>query len=379
MSSKFKILHVIDKLSMDGVNPSSCAQCLIDWIKHRDSRRFEVMVAVLRASDVGGKCLEAKGFRLFYISKGKYSFANVGALANLIRQEKIDLLHLHGYSAANFGRVAARKSGIPSVMHEHAVLKVLPHQYAMDWLLRPKTDVAVGVSANVREFMISGRSVSPDKIRVIWNGVDLNNFKTAAANKVKAFREQFGIANHHRVIGTVTRLREEKGNRYFIEAAVSVLREFPDARFIVAGDGPQRDMLERLAKNLGLDGKLRFAGFVSEVAVAFAAMEIAVMASLTEGFPLALAEAMAAGKAVVATSVGAMKEMIQHEENGLLVPPAESTALATALLRLLKNPPLRHHLANAARQRSQDFSIERNVQALEALYAEMLAHKNGRA
>jgi glycosyltransferase involved in cell wall biosynthesis len=138
-------------------------------------------------------------------------------------------------------------------------------------------------------------------------------------------------------------------------------------------------MLERLAKNLGLDGKLRFAGFVSEVAVAFAAMEIAVMASLTEGFPLALAEAMAAGKAVVATSVGAMKEMIQHEENGLLVPPAESTALATALLRLLKNPPLRHHLANAARQRSQDFSIERNVQALEALYAEMLAHKNGRA
>jgi glycosyltransferase involved in cell wall biosynthesis len=74
-----------------------------------------------------------------------------------------------------------------------------------------------------------------------------------------------------------------------------------------------------------------------------------------------------------------MKEMIKHEESGLLVPPADSATLATALVRLLKNPSLRQHLANAARQRSQDFSIERNVRALEALYAEMLAHKNGRA
>jgi glycosyltransferase involved in cell wall biosynthesis len=377
MSSKHKILHVIDKLSMDGVNPSSCAFIFIDWIKHREARHFEVMVASLRARDAAGQCLEAKGVKTFYIDKGKYSFANVGALTDLIRREKVDLLHLHGYSAANFGRLAARKTGIPSVMHEHARLKTLPHQFVMDWLLRDQADVAVAVSGNVKEFMIAGRSVPPSKIHVVWNGVNLKNFQTADAAGVRKFREQFGVTARQPVIGAVTRLREEKGNRYFIEAAAQVCREFPETRFIIVGDGPQREMLAELAQNLGLKDKLHFAGFVSEVAVALATMDIAVMASLTEGFPLALAEAMAAGKTVVATSVGAMKEMIQHEENGLLVPPANSSALAEAIVRLLKNPALHQHLGCAARQRSQDFSIERNVTALEAIYLDLLSKRNG--
>jgi glycosyltransferase involved in cell wall biosynthesis len=330
------------------------------------------MVASLRPRDAAGKHLEANGVQVFYIDKGKYSFANVGALAQVIRQEKIDLLHLHGYSAANFGRLAARKTGIPSVMHEWAVLKVLPHQYIMDWLLRHQTDVAVGVSEGVREFLIRGRSVSLHKTRVVWNGVNLNNFKTADPAKVQMFREKFGITDQHKVIGTVTRLREEKGNRYFIEAAPQVLREFPEARFIIVGDGPLRDELEKLSQTLNLNAKLYFAGFVSEVAVALAAMDIYVMPSLMEGFPFALAEAMAAGKTVVVTNVGGMKEMVQHEENGLLVPPANNVALAAALVRLLGNPAFCEHLGHAARERSQYFSVERNVMALETLYTELL-------
>jgi len=372
-----KILHVIDKLSMDGVNPSSVALCFIEWIKHRDARRYDVMVASLRPRDAASQHLEASGVKMFYIDKGKYSFANVGALTEIIRQEKIDLLHLHGYSAANFGRLAAKKCGIPNVMHEWAVLKTLPHQFVMDRWLSGKTDIAVGVSEGVKEFLVQGRCVPLDKIRVVWNGVNLNNFKTAEPDKIQAFREKFGIAPEQKVVGTVTRLREEKGNRYFIEAAPQVLREFPNARFVIAGDGPLREELETLAKKLDLDGKLHFAGFVSEVAVALAAMDIYVMASLMEGFPFALAEAMAAGKTVVASNVGGMKEMIQHDENGLLAPPANSAALAEALMRLLKNPTLSQRLGDAARQRSQAFSVERNVQALESIYTELLSRKNG--
>ncbi len=379
MSSKFKILHVIDKLSMDGINPSSVALCFIEWINHRDAQRYEVMVASLRSRDAASQHLEAGGVQMFYIDKGKYSFANVGALADLIRQEKIDLLHLHGYSAANFGRLAARQTAIPNVMHEWAVLKTLPHQFVMDRLLCDKTDIAVGVSESVREFLIRGRSVPLNKTRVVWNGVNLNNFKTAEPAKVQAFREKFGITPGQKVVGTVTRLREEKGNRYFIEAAPQVLREFPEARFVIVGDGQLREELEALAKKLNLEGKLHFAGFVSEVAVALATMDIYAMASLTEGFPFALAEAMAAGKTVAVTNVGGMKEMVQHEENGLLVPPANSSAMAIAFVRLLKNPTLTQHLGQAACERSQAFSVERNVQALEKIYAEMLANRNGHA
>ncbi len=377
MSRKYKILHVIDKLSMDGVNPSSIALCFIEWIKHREAQRYEVMVVSLRARDAASQKLEANGVKMFYIDKGKYSFAIAGALADIVRQEKIDLLHLHGYSAANFGRLAARQCGIPNVMHEWAVLKTLPHQFLADRLLSRKTDVAVGVSQSVRDFLVQSRAVPLNKTRVVWNGVNLNNFKTAAPEKVRAFKEQFGFSPEQKMIGTVTRLREEKGNRYFIEAAPQVLREFPEARFIVIGDGPLREELEALATKLNLAGKLFFAGFVSEVAVALAAMDIYVMASLTEGFPFALAEAMAAGKTVAVTNVGGMKEMVQHEENGLLVPCANGAALATALVRLLKNPTLSQHLGDAARRRSQEFSVERNVMALEAIYAELLSRKNG--
>jgi glycosyltransferase involved in cell wall biosynthesis len=377
MSRPYKILHVIDKLSMDGVNPSSVALCFIEWIKSRDAQRYDVMVASLRSRDAASQRLEKSGVKMFYIDKGKYSLANVGALADIIRQEKIGLLHLHGYSAANFGRLAARQTGIPNVVHEWAVLKTLPHQFIVDRLLRGKTDVAVGVSESVREFLVQSRSVPRHKTRVVWNGVNLNNFKTAEPGNVQAFREQFGITSQQKIIGTVTRLREEKGNRYFIEAAPQVLQEFPNARFVIVGDGPLREELAASAKKLNLEGKLHFAGFVSEVAVALAAMDIFVMASLTEGFPFALAEAMAAGKTVAVTNVGGMKEMVQHEENGLLVPPANSSALAGALVRLLKNPAESKQLGDAARRRSQEFSVERNVMALEAIYAELLSRKNG--
>jgi len=377
MSSQHKILHVIDKLSMDGVNPSSVALCFIEWIKHRNAQRYEVMVASLRSRDAASQHLEKSGVKMFYIDNGKYSFANVGALVDTIRQEKIALLHLHGYSAANFGRLASHKTGIPNVVHEWAVLKTLPHQFMMDRLLSGKTNVAVGVSESVREFLVQSRSVPRNKTRVVWNGVNLNNFKTAESEKIQTFREKFGITSQQKVVGTVTRLREEKGNRYFIEAAPRVLQEFPDARFVIVGDGPLREELEALAKKLNLAGKLHFAGFVSEVAVALAAMDIYVMASLTEGFPFALAEAMAAGKTVAVTNVGGMKEMVQHEENGLLVPPANNSAMAGTLVRLLKNPTLSQHLGDAARRRSQEFSVERNVMALEAIYAELLSRKNG--
>lgn len=377
MSRKYKILHVLDKLSMDGVNPSSVALCFIEWIKHRDVQHYDVMVASLRARDAASQHLEANGVKMFYIDKGKYSFATVGALIDIIHQEKVDLLYLHGYSAANFGRLAAKRAGIPSVMHEWAVLKTLPHQFLMDLLLSGKTDIAVGVSQSVCDFLVQGRSVAPNKTRVVWNGVNLNNFKTAEPAKVQAFKEKFGITPDQKVIGTVTRLREEKGNRYFIEAAPQVLREFPGARFIIVGDGPLRAELEALAQKLNLAGKLHFAGFVSEIAVALAAMDVYVMASLTEGFPFALAEAMAAGKTVTVTSAGGMKEMVQHAAHGLLVPPADASAMAGALVRLLKDPALSQRLGNAARERSQEFSVERNVMALEAIYAELLARKNG--
>ncbi len=372
-----KILHVIDKLSMDGVNPSSCSKLFVEWFAQHDRARFKIMIASLRPKDAAGEYLEERGLEVFYINKGKVSFANVSAIAGLIDTHGIDLLHLHGYSSANFGRLAARCKGTPSVMHEHAILKVQPHQFLADWLLRNKTDVAVAVSNAVKDFLIKGRSVPQEKIQVIWNGINLVAYRHPNLQNAAQFRARFAT-REQKLIGMIGRLRAEKGNRYFIQAAQEILRQMPNARFVLVGEGEERAQLERLTNELGLQERLRFAGFVNDVQAALHACDVVVIPSLREGFGLILAEAMAAGRPIVATSVGGMVEMARHEQHVLMVPPANSSALAQAALRLLCDQSLAARLANAASEHSENFSIKKNVAALEMLYSRLVVKQEVR-
>ncbi len=377
MTEKIRVLHVIDKFTMDGVNPSSCSRLFADWIPLHDSSRFQVDVAGLRPKDAAGEFLEKQGIRVFYIQEGKISPKNIAAIAALAEEGNYDILHLHGYSSANFGRLAARKVGIRSIVHEHAILQVQPHQFVVDWLLRKRTDVAVAVSNAVKAFMMHGRSIPEEKIEVIWNGIDLKQFQNVPEERVRRFREQHGLPENAKIIGTVTRLREEKGNAYLIEAAAEVLRQEPETTFVLIGDGPLRDSLQQQAQELGIDEKVLFTGFVTDVHAALAALDIVVLPSLREGFGLALVEAMAAGKPVVATKVGGMIELARHERSALMVYEADSPALAQAILRLIREPALAQQLAAQAKEDSARFSIEENVRALEALYGRMVPHKSG--
>lgn len=377
IQNMINVLHVIDKLSMDGANPSSCAQLFTQWHAQHDARRFRMMVASLRRKDAAGEFLQQRGVEVFYIDKGKFSPANVHAIGALIDKHEAHLVHLHGYSSANFGRLAAQRKGIPAVMHEHAILKVLPHQYLADWLLRKKTGVAVAVSNAVADFLRRGRCVPREKIQVIWNGIDLRAFRRPDRKKAEAFRGRFA-APPQKLIGTITRLREEKGNRYFLQAAHEVLQNDPGVRFVLAGEGPERARLERLAAQLGIQDRVHFAGFVKDVPEALAAFDIVVIPSLREGFGLALAEALAAAKPVIATRVGGMVEMVEHEKHALMIPPADGRALAQAILQLLKQPALAQSLAEAACEHSESFSIAKNVAALEALYERLARNEKDR-
>ena len=370
-----KILHVIDKLTMDGKNPSSCARLFAEWIPRHDKTQFLLKVVSLRARDKAGEYLEENGIDVHYINKGKLSFANIQEIEKLIKQFNIDIIHLHGYSSANFGRVAAHKQSIQSVMHEHAILKVQPHQFLVDKLLRQRTDTAVAVSKAVKHFMMNGRSVPAEKINVIWNGINTQNFSKPDIDKAEEFRSQF-VKSGQKLIGTVTRFRKEKGNTYFIEAAQYILRVFKNTHFVLIGDGPERQELEALVARLQLQDRIHFVGFVKNVSEALAAFDVAVIPSIREGFGLALAEAMAAARPIVASKVGGMVEMAQDKEHVLFVPPADSQAIAESVIRILDNNKLAIQLGKAACVQSEKFGIDRNVQELESLYTSMV--KNGK-
>ena len=371
---KLNILQVIDKFSMDGVNPSSCTGLLADWALRMDPDRFRNFLCGIKRPEPAGLWLEKKGMEVFFLSKGKYSPAAVPAMMRLIDAHRIDILHLHGYSSANFGRIAARLKGIPAVVHEHAIMDILPHQYLMDFALRGMTDAAVAVSEAVKRFMVRGRCVPPEKVTIIPNGINLSRFSPADPQAIMDKRKELKIPEGSPIVGVVTRFREEKGNRYFIECAPHVQKIFPDARFVIVGDGPLRGELESLSQHLGTSESVLFTGFVPDVPLMLSLFDIAVIPSLTEGCPLALMEAMAVGKTIVATRVGGIREIARDGYDALLVPPADPVQLADRIVHLLKHRDLTVQLAARAKETGKRYSVENNVRSLEAIYLDLIDH-----
>ena len=365
-------MHVIDKLSMDGINPSSCATLFGEWIPRLDADGFSTTVLTLRKPDFAGKYLEDKGVKVYYQGHGKVSFKNVHGIMDVMDQERPDIVHLHGYSAANFGRIAARKKGVKNIVHEHAVLNVLPYQYVADFLLRNHTDSAIAVSNSVKEFMVRGRNIPKEKISVIQNGIRLDLFNKRDFNIVSEKKSELGIEEGYRVVGTVTRLRREKGVEYFIRSIPSVLQEFPETIFIIAGDGPMKDEMEQLVKNLDIPKQVKFLGFRKDVPDLLSTFDINVMPSLSEGFPLSLIEAMAIGNAIVATEVGGIKEVGEEGITVLFVPPKDPKAIADKVCYLFKSKDIFLKLSNNARVNSAKYSIESNVLSLVDHYTKIL-------
>ena len=359
---------------MDGINPSSCAILLGNILPVHDTQGVQSVVCTLRNADPGGCYLERSGIGVRYLGFGKYSLANVKAISALINREKTDLVHLHGYSAANFGRMASRKTGIANVVHEHAVLRTLPHQFAADLLLRSSTDSAIAVSENVKKFMIRSRSIPARKIRVIWNGIDLRKFTRIANEAIQEKKRELNIPIGVPIVGTVTRLRKEKGVEHLIRAIPIIHNAVPEAFFLIVGDGPLRGKLADLSQALNVERQTRFLGFRDDVADLLSLFDINVIPSLTEGFPLSLIEGMCIGTPIVATAVGGINEIGVEGENVLFVRPKRADEIAHKVIHLLKDSTMREKFSQSGRRLSQKFGIESNATKLRQLYDDVITN-----
>lgn len=342
------------------------------WSDSISDTECELAVLSLADDRQAGAYLRDRGIVDLYTSVPKYSPKNITEIARLIVERDIDIVHLHGYGAAHFGRIAARRCNIKNIVHEHAFLKTKPQHFVIDWLLRNKTDVGVAVSESVRKFMINGRSVPADRVRVIGNGVDLRRFVQKTPASISKARDLIGVTESALVIGTVTRFREEKGNEFLIEAFSRIHEQFTNARLVVVGDGELRESLVAQAEKAGIASAVHWLGFRADVEQVMPAFDIHVIPSLTEGFPLALVEGMAIGNAMVVTSVGGMSEIGRDRQDVLLVPSKDATAIADACARLVNDPAIAKRIAGSAGASAAKFGMDKSAANILSLYRELV-------
>jgi glycosyltransferase involved in cell wall biosynthesis len=375
---KLNVLQVCDHLGWEGSRMHGVKRLFAWMIPRFDRSRFEVSLVSLRKRDLSEETLDALGIDITYLEKSKFDASTLPALLRVIDRKQIDILHLHGYGATTFGRIAAAMRGLPVVLHEHANLTSTPwFQKIADRVLERYTDLAIAVSQSTAEFVIGARLVRPDRVRVVYLGAPVDEFSQArTAEEVEAIRRELGVAPGQPAIGTVTRLHDSKGNEYLVRAARTVLDARPNARFFLYGEGPLRPALEAEAASLGLGDRFVFGGFVKDVARVLAAFDISVFPSLWEGTPLTLFEALAAARPIVATDADGLVDVLTAHRDALIVPKRDAGALARRIIELIDNPDRRRELAVHARATARHYDIDAFVKKMERLYG--ILHRHSR-
>ena len=367
---KLNVLQVCDHLGWEGSRMHGVKR-LFSWMIPRfDASRYNVALVSLRKKDLSEETLESMGVDISYLHKSKFDPATLTALLKIIDRQKTDILHLHGYGATTFGRIAGWMRGIPTILHEHANLTDTPwFQKVADKALVPATDIAIAVSKSTAEFVIGPRQMPSELVKVVYLGVPLEEFsRTRTLDELAAARRELGAAPDDMIVGTVTRLHDSKGNSYLVDAARKVLDARPKARFYLFGEGPLLPELEAQARALNLGDRFVFGGFTRDVARTVSAFDIEVFPSLWEGTPLTVFEALAMGKPIVATDADGLVDVLTHERDALIVPKRNAGALADAIVRLIDTPDLRADLSVRARLTGQQYDIAAFVRKMERLY-----------
>jgi glycosyltransferase involved in cell wall biosynthesis len=297
---------------------------------------------------------------------------DVGAcwrLRRLMQTETVDLVHTHSSIDGWLAGFAAKSLRLPIVRSRHVSI---PVKRRRNFVYNALCDRIISSGEAIREVLIKG-GVDADKIVAIPAGVDVEQFHPAVSGE--AVRREFGMDGP--VIGTVAMFRHSKGHHILMQAIPEILRSAPRAMFLWVGDGVGRATLQQEVADAGLHAKVSLAGFREDVPACMAAMDVVVLPSIqSDGVPQVILQALAMRKPVVASAVGGIPEVIQHECTGVLVPPNDPQALAEAVVRVLSHPSSAAEWARAGGQLiDTHYALERMIDRTAAVYTAVLIEK----
>jgi glycosyltransferase involved in cell wall biosynthesis len=246
------------------------------------------------------------------------------------------------------------------------------HRVVLDALIGRLSSVFVAVSSADRERMIKRERVPAERIVVVPNA-----YIPRADSPPGDLRAELGLSLETPVIGTVAQLRPQKALQVLLMAVADIRASHPGVRLVIAGDGECRQDLERLAKELGIADHTHFLGIREDICTVLGGFDVAALSSDFEGTPLFVVECMTHGTPLVATRVGGLPDLVEDGRSAILVPPRDPSALGAALNSLLSDQELRRRIGDQARERSQEFTLERIADRFESLYESLLARAAG--
>ena len=357
------VVHLVTTLNTGGLE-----RVVLDLVRHADRARLNLQVACLQESGDFHQAFEAEGIapQTLHLHSGGLVRRAI-KLAKFLREAKTDVLHTHNPGPHLVGALAATMARTPVLVHT---------KHGRNYVDRPRAVLAsriasslssriVAVSHDAADVARTIEKVPSDRVTVVHNGVDLEKFASSGAARSA---ERSSRAIH------VARLHKIKDQFTLLRAARIVADQDPVFTLDIVGDGPARAELERLHQELKLEGRVRFLGMRSDVACLLDEADFFVLSSVSEGISLTLLEAMAADLAIVATDVGGNREVVDHEQTGLLVPPSDPQLLAAAMLRVIQNPAACRSWGLAGREKvERQFNIRRVVDEYQALYETLLA------
>ena len=353
-----RILHFINNIDLSWYN------MLADTARAQQQRGHDVIIVV----PPGGsnyKRLVKDGLpaKPLAVRSSKFDYLAAWQLSRMIRREKVDVLHAHLTSSALLGSAAARWAGIPCVA---SVLKLTKKRRYM------RCDFLLPFSGAVRDDLLS-QGVPEDRMRLVYTGMDFNRFFSGCHAGDNA-REEFGFEPSHRVIGSIARLVPMKGHTYLVAAVPHVMKKYPEARFLLVGDGPLRAELVAQAAALGVERFITFPGTRLDLQRILATVDLVAMASVDkEGLPMILVESALMRKPIVMTDVAGIREMITDGKTGYLVPPKNPEALAAAICEALEKPDEAKRRAAAAEERVRlAFDVRETTRIMDEVYKSLL-------
>ena len=371
---KRRVFFLLDSLNVGGTETQA-----VELALRLDRARYEVTLGCLqkvgpllqRLAGSGVEVIEFRPRGGFDTPNGLYQLLR---MARFLRKKKFDVVHAHDLWSNPIGIIAAKLAGIRATISSQRDLSHDAwYRSRRSRILRQiqrRSNIVLTNAKSIRDGLIADEAFKPEQVRVVYNGVDLEKFRSAKRNREELFPE---LGANKLVVLVGNMHSDVKGHPTLIASAPQILQRFPDTRFVLVGDGELRPQFDELARKSGVDGSFLFLGRRSDVPEILAACDVAILPSLAEGMPNAVLEYLAAGLPTIATAVGGNVEVIEDGISGLLISPQNSEELSAAVCRLLEDETLSARIGRAGQVLVREkFSFERLIEEVDKLYSELL-------